>query len=1317
MARILVVEDNPTNLDLMVFLLKSFGHEVIIGRDGVEGIDAARRHHPDLVLMDIHMPRMDGLEAVQLLKADPILKPLPIIAVSALAMVGDRERILAAGFDGYVSKPIEPADFVQLVETFVNPRTKARIPLPSVAQGENTSILVVEDDPATQQFLMTLLSSQGYRVTLLSDGEAALQSARLNRPDLIIVDLVLPNMDGYEFLARLRADPETQNIRVIVHTASYYDDPAKSLATSAGASEILIKPVEPVVLLAAVQRALGLAPQPLHISADDFERDHVRLVTRKLYEKVTELEAANAELRRLLAQLRQEASERVRTESALSESQGKFERVFRSSPDSIVIATLSDGRYIDVNDGFTTLTGYTRQEVVGRTVADLNVWVNPEDRARMLQALEKGQLRDFEFEFRHKSGEIRVGQRSAEIIRLGSETCVIGITRDITDRKRIEKALRESEMRFHLAAQATNDVLWDWNLPSDAMWWSASMQRVLGYVPAEIGGDPAWWRDHIAPEDRNRVWSKLSAFLKSEDTIWEDEYHLLRADGSFCAISDRGVVLRDGKGVALRMVGGLRDVSQRKRSEFQQRLQAAALEAAANAIVITDVHGEIRWVNPAFTKLTGYSFEEARGKNPRILNSGAHQREFFENLWNTVLAGQVWQGGMVNRRKDGTVYYEDQIITPVKNEAGAVTHFIAIKQDITERRRAAEALRSSESKFRALTETAAAAILITRDDRFLYANRQAEIICGCSREELMARSFWDFVHPDDAGLVRDRRARRAAGASVTPRYEFRMVRTNGEVRWIDFSVAIIDYEGAPAFLGTAVDITERNEAEEKLRRSESRHRELIDNAVLGIWLTTPAGELLYANAAMISMLGYESLAELQQIRVSDSVYVNPADRARLEGMMLREGSVRGFDSIWKKKDGGLLNVRLGGRLVRKANGDTDFMEVIAEDTTERLVLEEQLRQAQKMEAVGQLAGGVAHDFNNLLGVILGYGELLKDSISSPAEQEALSEMLNASTRASELTKQLLAFSRKQIFSAANLDLNELLSSLFKMLRRLLPENIELRIQPGANLGQIHADRSQIEQVILNLVVNARDAMPTGGVLMLETSLVHIGDDYLEKRPIAKRGPHVMLAVTDTGEGMSPETQAHIFEPFFTTKSIGKGTGLGLATVYGIVKQSQGFIWVYSEPAKGTTFKVYLPQVERQTSRASASDEEIRGGTETILVVEDVSSLRTLFVNSLAVVGYHVLAAENAAAALETAEKHDGPIQALVTDVVMPGLSGSALAQKLQAKHPQMRVLYVTGYTDDAIVHHGVLQEGVDLLQKPFGPADLQRKVRMILDRQ
>jgi two-component system cell cycle sensor histidine kinase/response regulator CckA len=510
---------------------------------------------------------------------------------------------------------------------------------------------------------------------------------------------------------------------------------------------------------------------------------------------------------------------------------------------------------------------------------------------------------------------------------------------------------------------------------------------------------------------------------------------------------------------------------------------------------------------------------------------------------------------------------------------------------------------------------------------------------------------------------------------------------------------------------------ERVRAETALRASEASYSTLVEQAPVGIYRSSPAGRFLSANTALARILGYDSPAELLALDMAHDVYADAAERRRLlDRDSYTEREYDEVEAIWKRKDRSRVTVQLSVRAVRNAEGRVEYYEAFARDVTEQRRLEGQLLHAQKMEAVGRLAGGVAHDFNNLLTVILSYSDLLLEDLPPVAgSRDDIAEIRKAAVAATSLTRQLLAFSRQQVLEPRVLDVNEVVASTEKLLTRLLGEDVHLATVLASDLGAVKVDPGQLEQIIMNLAVNARDAMPRGGRLTLETGNVDMDESYVRGHPVAQPGRYVMLAVSDTGVGMDAKTQARIFEPFFTTKEPGKGTGLGLATVYGIVKQSGGFIWVYSEPGHGTSFKIYLPRVDEQVVAASVGPEHPLGGSETVLVVEDVAAVRAVACEMLGRHGYRVLEAPDGETALRLVAKHQGEIHLLLTDVVMPDVSGRELADKVAAVRPGVRVLFMSGYTDDAVVRHGVLQEGIAFLQKPFTPDTLARKVREVLD--
>ena len=517
------------------------------------------------------------------------------------------------------------------------------------------------------------------------------------------------------------------------------------------------------------------------------------------------------------------------------------------------------------------------------------------------------------------------------------------------------------------------------------------------------------------------------------------------------------------------------------------------------------------------------------------------------------------------------------------------------------------------------------------------------------------------------------------------------------------------------------DSTERKSAEEALRQAEAKYREIFENAVEGICQIAPSGQGLSANQAFATIFGFDTPDEaVQHISdISRQVYVDSAKREEISRALAEGGVVRNFECEACRRDGSRMWLLANVRATHGADGKILCYEGTLQDITERKTLELQLRQAQKLEAVGRLAGGVAHDFNNMLGVIIGYGDIVQTQLppEHPAFRNTI-EMQKAARRAADLTRQLLAFSRRQILQPQVLNLNSLLDELSKMLHRMIGEDVELVFHPGQDVARVKADPGQLEQVVMNLAVNAKDAMPRGGRLLIETANVEVDEDFAHRHVPMRPGSYVLLSVTDTGSGMDASLLSRIFEPFFTTKEQAKGTGLGLSIVYGIVKQSGGYIWVDSEPNRGSSFRIYLPPTaEAETAVTSFVPRPSSiGGTETILVVEDDASLREIIRMVLTTAGYRILEAPNGAEALTLLRGTNESVHLLVTDIIMPGrVNGWELAQSAAVIKPAMRALFMTGFGGELDTFGIAIAPDVMLITKPFSSDLLLRKVRETLD--
>lgn len=627
-------------------------------------------------------------------------------------------------------------------------------------------------------------------------------------------------------------------------------------------------------------------------------------------------------------------------------------------------------------------------------------------------------------------------------------------------------------------------------------------------------------------------------------------------------------------------------------------------------------------------------------------------------------------------------------------------------------------LSESQQVFRLISENAADMIAVVDvEGRRIYNSQSYERVLGYSPEDLQRSSAFEQIHPEDRERVREA-SFEARRTGIGRTLEYRMRHKDGSWRVLESTARVIPSgNGGPEKMVIVNrDITERKRAVEALRVSEASFRSVVEDAPYGIYQADDEGRFLRVNPALQRMLGYTTVDELQNVNLEKEIFRRLEDFRGMRETLHSLDEFRDLEIEWRKKDGAPITVRCSGRRVRDETGGAVFHEVFAEDVTDKRALEAQLRMAGKMEAIGRLSGGIAHDFNNLLGVMIGYSQLLKRKVRSEANLlEYAEEIEKAGQRAASLTRQLLAFSRQQILTPTVLDLNTLVADMEKMLPRLIGEDIAMRIELGAGLGAVRADRGQVEQVIINLAVNARDAMPAGGTLLLQTANRELDEQYVRDHPGANLGRYTMLAVQDSGVGMDRETIIHIFEPFFTTKELGKGTGLGLATVYGIVKQSGGYIAVESRPGQGACFQVFLPRVEEpitQSSEILSSPPETKS-SETILLAEDSEPLRKLAKSLLEGHGFEVLPAQNGEEALHVARQYAGRIHLLLTDVVMPGMNGRVLAERLLTTRPDTKILYMSGYTD--IAGHGVLDQSTNLLYKPFSEERLIERVRGVLD--
>ena len=897
------------------------------------------------------------------------------------------------------------------------------------------------------------------------------------------------------------------------------------------------------------------------------------------------------------------------------------------------------------------------------------------------------------------------------------------VVRDITERKRAEEDLRKSEARWRLSLEnmiegyAIHEGIFDKSgrmVDFRYIEFNPAAQKIVGIAREDIIGKTAM---ALFPNITERgLMARYAEVMESGEATYIDDFYysgdiLDKAfDISCFPIGDRHFVCV------------FRDITERSRTEealqeSEKRFKALAETSplAIYASVGKDEVGE--YINSTFTKLFGYTLEEI--PSVKAWWPLAYPDEDYRNQIRSK-----WQRQVKHAIETQTNTEPLEVIVTTKDGSKkniAWTFITAGNRnwtcglDLTERKQAEAALRESEARYRALVENAPGIVYSFSNLRggTYYSSRTAEIL-GYTPEQLYAQPMlWrDSIHPDDLPLVEQsiRDALNGSGFCI----EYRILDEQGRWRWLeDRSTECKAYSNEIIIEGFALDITERKQAEEEREQLMAAIEQVAETIVI----TDAEGTILYANPYFEHATGYACEEAIgQNPRILNSGEHNQAFyKAMWE--TLKRGEVWTGQMVNKKKDGTRFTEEATISPVRDASGATVNYVAVKRDITHEIELNTQLRQSQKMEAVGQLAGGIAHDFNNLLQAILGYGYLALREVGADSPTHAfIEEIMRAGERATTLVSQLLAFSRRQVLDMKDVNLNDSIADVLKMLRRVIGEHITLDVISSHDLGIVRADPGQIDQILMNLCVNARDAMGKSGKITIETENVRIDDEFCEACTWARPGRYVLLSVTDTGCGMDQETLGKVFEPFFTTKDVGKGTGLGLATVYGVVRQHEGLVHVYSEVGQGTTFKIYLPQAERSSAIVGKKIEDfVPDGSETILLAEDNETLLKLTKHFLEHAGYTVLIAIDGEDALRVFEEHADEIDMAVLDVMMPNLGGKAVFERIRETRPDFPFLFASGYSMGSLHDNFTLEEGLQLIQKPFRRDDLLRKVREVLD--
>ena len=1273
---LLAIDEKPDNLTTLSAMLRDALPQatLLTATSGLTGIELAIAKDPDVILLDIDIPGRESFKLCRLLKADERLKDIPVVFLTTRETEStNRVRALKAGAQGFLAKPLEPFELTAQIRTMVKVKAANRS---QRMEKEQLEALVAEKTLELRE------SEEQYRLMIE------------HQQDLVV-----------------KTDPEG---RLIFVNQAYCELFNKSKQELLGTTYMpLVHPDD----LPAVEKAVALLFKPPYKC--EYEE---RALSNHGWRWLSWTARANfnekGEIIELLGTGR-DITERKKAEEEIARLAMEWQSTFDSVNDSIWLLD-ADSRIIRTNRMAEKTFGRPAKEIIGKHCWEIGHGMQePFYECPILRMRKILQRETMELPIEDRCFEVTV---DPILDGNGNFAGAVHIVSDITERKRTEKALNEGEKRYRTLFEQSYDAMmtlappsWRFTTANPAalsLFEMKSLDQFLELRPWDVS--PKRQPDGGLSSDK--ALEMIEIAMSQGSHFFEWTHRSLNGRIVPCSV----LLSKMEMSGQVFLQATMRNITLRKRAEeaLQESHEILSLFIKHSPIYaylkeVTPTESLVLWASDNFQEMIGIPGSQMVGKKMDELFLPEFARKISQDDWDVVSKGEVLRiDEELNNRKYKTIKFP--IATGRKKLLAGYTI------DITEIKRVEEELRESEAMFRALfNEHAAIKLLIDpQDGRIVDANKAAVAFYGWPREQLLNMKILEIntLPPEDIKKNMEEVRSEKRGY-----FEFQHRCADGTIRDVAVLSSKIDVKGRVLLHSIVQDISERKRAEAEIHRLQTAIEQSGDTVVV----TSRTGTIQYVNAAFEQLTGYSRdevlglTPSLLKSGEQDEGFYRDLWATITSGRTWRGRMVN------RRKDGDIYTEESTISPIYDSAGEiTNFM-AVKRDITDKLriirekeLLEVQLTQSQKLESVGRLAGGVAHDFNNMLGVILGYGEIvLKKLLYGDPLRADVEQIVKAGNRSAGLIRQLLAFSRKQTLQPEVLNLNDQLHHLEKMLRRLISEDIDIKMALADDLASVLIDPVQFDQIIINIAVNARDAMPTGGKLIIETENVGIDELYAKIHQGVLPGEYVLISLTDSGCGMDKKILAQIFEPFFTTKEKGKGTGMGLATVYGIVKQSGGNIWAYSEPGQGTTFKIYLPQTHakpQEQKTALKTEEHVIGNGRSVLVVEDDEALRELLLTILTMLGFGVFIAANGGEALLLTEEQGLKPDLLITDVVMPGMSGALLVERLRRNQPELKVLFMSGYTENAIVHHGVLEPGIPFIQKPFSFQRISDTIRKVL---